>query len=303
MTPTAAPAAFPRFKSAEGGARYRTAYDAALKAWPVPCETITRETSLGPTHVLASGPPDAPPLLLLPSFAAGAVAWRPNIAALSARRRAYAIDVIGQPGLSQARRRIRHQREFAGWLGEAMDGLGVARAAIVGCSFGGFLALNQAVLTPERVEKAVLIGPAGTFVDFSWRLGLAMRVGALRRRLRRLLGDKRPPQIGAMLGRGAPIHPEDAAWRALMSVTMAEAPKVSVINAHVFSRAELAAVRAPVLLLIGEYERLYDPHATLAIAKARLPGLEGEVIEGADHIAAMSQPEAVNERIMAFLDG
>jgi pimeloyl-ACP methyl ester carboxylesterase len=88
---------------------------------------------------------------------------------------------------------------------------------------------------------------------------------------------------------------------ALMAVTMSEAPKVNVISASVFSKAQLRAVRAPTLLLIGEKERLYEPHATLKLAQERMPGLTGAIVPGADHIAAMAQPDDINERIIRFL--
>jgi pimeloyl-ACP methyl ester carboxylesterase len=298
----AASTAFPRFKSEEGQARYLAAYDAVVKQWPAACEELHLLTRLGPTHVIASGgAPGAPPLVLLPSFAGTATVWRPNVAALSQHFRTYAIDVIGQPGKSRAERRLRTRRDYADWLVDVLDGLGVARAAFVGCSFGGFLALSQASLTPDRVSKVVMISPAGVFVGLSWRFTFVMRTARLRRWIRRLLGDKRPPDLADLRGRAVKFDPADAGWRALMGVTMAESPEVSVINAAVFSQRELRAIRAPTLLLIGDGERLYDPQATLALAKRRMPALKGEIVPGANHIAAMAQPEAVNREILAFL--
>ena len=67
-----------------------------------------------------------------------------------------------------------------------------------------------------------------------------------------------------------------------------------------FTDAELAAIRAPTLLLIGEHERLYAP-ATLELAQRRMPGVRGAVIAGAHHIAALAQPAEVDRRILEFL--
>ncbi len=69
------------------------------------------------------------------------------------------------------------------------------------------------------------------------------------------------------------------------------------------SDAELRAVRAPALLLIGEHERLYDARVTLKRAQERMPGLTGAVIPNASHLAAMAQPDDVNERMIRFLRG
>ena len=301
MTETAA-GAFPAFRTEAGRARYLAAYDAALAAWPVPYEEIDVATRLGPTHVVASGPADAPPLILLPSFAGAAVVWRLSVEGLARHHRTYAVDVIGQPGKSLAARRLRNRRDYARWLAEVLDGLGVARASMVGCSFGGFLALNQALSTPERVEKVVLISPAGTFSSQYWKLIWAMRVRApVQKLLRRLTGSRQQASLADLRGRSARVLPRDGLWAALIGVTMAEAPKVSVINAPVFSRAQLQAIRAPTLLLIGDRETLYEPHAALALAKARMPALQTAIVPDADHIAAMAQPDDVNARILGFL--
>jgi pimeloyl-ACP methyl ester carboxylesterase len=295
----AAATAFPRFKSEEDRARYMAAYDAALAQWPVPYEELDVPTRLGTTHVIASGPPDGPPLMLLPSFAGSAVVWRLNVEALSRHFRTYAVDVVGQPGKSLAPRRIRHRRQFAGWFADLLDGLKIERASIVGCSFGGFLAVNQAVETPERVERVVLISPAGTFASQWWKLTYAMRIRAPALKLwRRIAGNRKPPSLADL---GARTAPKDQKWAALIGATMAVSAKVSIINASVFSTRQLRAIRAPTLLLIGEKETLYEPRAMLTLAKARMPQLETALVPAADHIAAMAQPDDVNARILAFL--
>jgi hypothetical protein len=56
------------FKTPEGEARFYAAYDAALKRWPVPYEEMDIPTRFGTTHVVASGPKDASPLVLLHGY-------------------------------------------------------------------------------------------------------------------------------------------------------------------------------------------------------------------------------------------
>jgi len=289
----------PAFRSDESKARFMTAYDACLQGWPVQFEALDVPTRLGRTHVIACGAPDAPPLVLLPSFAGTAAVWRLNAEGLSRRFRLYAVDVIGQPGKSEANGPIRGRRAYADWMVDLLDGLGIARASLVGCSFGAFLAVNQALATPERVDRVVLISPAGTFASQYWKLTYAMRIRAPALKLwRRLTGRARAPRLADL---GPRRLPRDPLWAALIGTTMAEAPKVSVTNASVFSRARLRAIRAPALLLIGAAETLYEPEAMLRLARARMPGLEGAVVPDADHIAAMAQPDDVNARIVRFL--
>ena len=48
-------------------------------------------------------------------------------------------------------------------------------------------------------------------------------------------------------------------------------------------------------------EVIYPPQATLRRALARMPGLEGAIVPGANHLPAMAQPNEVNARIVEFL--
>ncbi|HZI08727.1 MAG TPA: alpha/beta hydrolase [Archangium sp.] len=70
-----------------------------------------------------------------------------------------------------------------------------------------------------------------------------------------------------------------------------------------FSPAELQAVRAPALLLLGEDETRYNAHTTLKRARERMPGLRGEIVPGVHHLAALARPDDVNRRLLEFLRG
>ena len=74
-----------------------------------------------------------------------------------------------------------------------------------------------------------------------------------------------------------------------------------VTRPHLFSKAELAAIRVPTLLLIGDKEVIYPPERTLQRAKARMPALETALIPGANHLTAMAKPDVVNAAIIEFL--
>src|SRR5690606_27129965 len=105
----------------------------------------------GSTHVIASGPANAPPLVLLHGLQATALVWRPNVEGLSRQFRVYAIDIIGQGGRSASSQLLYKRQQMTNWMCELFDALGIEQAALVGNSYGGFLALTQALLAPERV--------------------------------------------------------------------------------------------------------------------------------------------------------
>jgi len=116
-----------------------------------------------------------------------------------------------------------------------------------------------------------------------------------------LPGDKRPRGITDLLGEGAQLDPSDAAWGALMAVTLSDSARPNLVSPRVFSKSELAANRIFTLLLIGEHELLYEPTATLRLALERMPGLSGAIVHNAHHLAALACPHDVNARILRFL--
>jgi pimeloyl-ACP methyl ester carboxylesterase len=227
--------------------------------------------------------------------------WRPNVEALSERFRVYAVDIVGQDGRTIASRKIESRRDYADWLNDLFDGLGIERASIVGNSYGGFIALNQAAMAPKRVDRVVLISPAGGFVSIM-PVFRSMIYQTLKGTLLRALGTSRPrPDLLAVIAGKAGFNKADEDWLALDRQLMDGSQRVDMVMPAVLSDAELRAIRVPTLLLIAEHEILYEPNSTLRIAMTRMPGLKGTIVPGAHHLAAMSQPDAVNALIVDFL--
>jgi pimeloyl-ACP methyl ester carboxylesterase len=148
--------------SSEAGARaVRERYLQFLDRWPVSAERLTLPTREGETFVMASGPKDAPALLLFHGSGANATMWMRDVVAWSEHFRVLAVDMIGEPGLSAPSRPPLASDAYALWLDDVMRGLGLERASIVGVSLGGWLALDYATRRPERVERVVLLCPGG----------------------------------------------------------------------------------------------------------------------------------------------
>lgn len=136
------------------------------KAWPVPVEERTVETSWGRTFMRISGPADAPPLVLLPGGGTSSLMWTPMVARLAERHRVHALDSILDIGLSANARPVKSADELTAWLDELFRALGFgADLRLMGMSHGGWLAANFAMRFPERLAKLVLIAPAGWVLD------------------------------------------------------------------------------------------------------------------------------------------
>jgi len=113
------------FRTEEARDRLMGIYDERMADWPVPYEELDLETSYGTVHVIASGPADGEPVLLLHASGLSATSWGPNIEAFAGRR-TYAIDHIGgstraaSPTSTSSRRRARQSpgctpRSPTGW--------------------------------------------------------------------------------------------------------------------------------------------------------------------------------------------
>jgi pimeloyl-ACP methyl ester carboxylesterase len=288
------------FKTNDAETRYRAIYDQRIHDWPVPCEELDVLTRFGATHVIASGPADSRPLFLFGAMMVGATQWRASVAELSHHFRVFAVDLIGEPNKGEPSRSISTRQGYADWFTDLLNALKIERASIVGNSYGGFLALSQASLTPERVDRIVLLSPAETLAPIGWKFYAHMlSLGFLG-----LLPSFRTRAFAAMMSwvaNGIPIHPHDESIVELMKISVLEGRPAGLVRPRVFSRAELAGIRAPTLLLIGDKEVIYPPRVALRRALARMPGLEGAIVPGANHMTAMAQPEAVNARIIEFL--
>jgi pimeloyl-ACP methyl ester carboxylesterase len=149
------------FHSPQGKALVHARYRAAIDSWPVPHRELRIATRQGETFVLAFGPEDAPPLILLHGGATTSIMWARSAPAWAESFRVYAVDIIGEPGLSAPSRPSLFSDAYARWLDDICSALRLTRASIVGASLGGLIALDYAIRHPERIARLALLAPAG----------------------------------------------------------------------------------------------------------------------------------------------
>ena len=288
----------PVFPSSQRYEEFSTAYQAVLQQWPAPYQEIFIPTSFGETHVIASGPENAPPIIFLHAFFATAAVWYPNAGGLSQNFRTYAVDILGEANMSRPTRAIKNMDEMVIWFTELLTGLGIQKTFLVGNSFGAFLSATLAMHIPDRIRGMVLIGPAATFksiTPFYIHMFLPKMLMML---FPWMPGITRLVRSGLEWMRaGLPI---DQNWGELFNICMCYGGATNQVFPKVYSREELGRIKTPTLLLIGDREKIYKPEETIELAKKAVPGLQAEIIPGAHHITALAQPEIVNQRIEQF---
>jgi pimeloyl-ACP methyl ester carboxylesterase len=284
------------FRSPEIEAEYNTIYETALKLWTVPYEEFYVPTRFGDTHVIASGPTDAAPLILFQPTGAGVIIWFRNIGPLSRHFRIYAVDTIAEVNKSILTRPIKSQQDFMDWIADLFSGLKIEKTDIVGNSFGGYLTLNAALYMPERVKKAVLISPAATFITMwpsFWHLFIPAHVIAPR-----IGSEQMILKAYAWMWQGFPI---DDYIMQLRNITA-----LNGLPRHgpptVFSDDELRQIQIPILLLIGDHEMVYKPDRVIRRATRLVPNLSAEIVPNANHNAHYTNAEAVNAKLLEFLE-
>ena len=91
------------------------------------CEQLVVSTCQGDTFVVASGDRTAPPVVLLHGSGTNSASWMRDVAAWAQRHRVYAIDMIGEPGLSAPSRPPLASSAYAEWLDDVWARLGSRR--------------------------------------------------------------------------------------------------------------------------------------------------------------------------------
>lgn len=288
------------FRSAKAKERFLKLYDEWEKRWPLAFESRTVDTSYGQTFVRISGAAGAPPLILLHGIGGNSLQWIPNIEALSGSYRTYAVDSIYDCGRSIYTRPLTEPDDFVKWLDELFHGLALdRRISLAGLSYGGWQAVLYALRNPERVDKLVLLAPASTVLPLSRAVRFRAMLGALphrffaRKFIYWLLKDLVRKDDASKKTADEYINVAYMAMRCFK-------PK-PVIDPTVLTDSELQSIKAPVLFLVGENEKIYSAQKAVERLNKVAPRIHAEIIPHAGHDLTAVQTELVNRKILEFL--
>ena len=269
---------------------FMAAYDRVFALWPQPAEEFDVETQTATTRVHAYRPhPGGEPVVLLTGAGGNAAHWYPHVAALAEAGPVYGIDMPGDANPSVPRALMTPPESCAAWLDELLGQLSDRPAHLVGFSYGGWVAMNQAIRRPGRVASVTLLDPAGlTKIDarfYRWLTitGLAsLTPMPLRRRLARWLdtpGLVDREQMTLM-------------WAGIRGYR-AEPKKPAVLT-----DGELRAISVPVLLVTGARSALITP-AQARDRASLMPHAEVAIVPGSH--GGFDRIDALNDRIAGFI--
>ncbi|MFD1831336.1 alpha/beta fold hydrolase [Streptomyces desertarenae] len=287
-----------RFVSDAWRDRYFAACEAvhALGA-PALAETDV-ETSSGTTHVYRYGPADPAarsrtPVVLVHGAGSCSAMWYPNTPALSAARPVYAIDTPGDPGRSVQREPLHEPERAAQWLDETLAGLGLDHVHLVGSSYGGWLALNQAHRRPGRLASVTLLDPGGLE-----KVGLRFFLWIFASLFATFAPKALRPRLAAWLEQPVLVVPE----LRTMIRTGVRAYRIRRPAPLPLTEDELAAIRTPLYLVLGKRSLLVHPQRQAERIPRLIPGARAEIVSGTGHGPQIDHADEVNRRMLDFMD-
>lgn len=180
-----------------------------------------------------------------------------------------------------------HTETYARDALEWLDHLRVERAAVLGASFGGWVALTLAARHPDRVSGVILN-------DIGVTVPRAAALQYMERMARRTTPDSVDPAFNRQMGKARRLAPFLGVLCRL-GLMRHSAPLVTGY------RDTLRRVRAPLLVLHGARSRVLTAEGIREL-REDCPGMTLATVPGVGHTPTGAEPEAVGA-IRAFLSG
>ena len=273
----------------------------------IPIERRNLTVGVRSLSYLAAGPRACDrAVVFLHAFPLNAEMWMPQLRALPDGWAAVAPDFRGfggsDPDDGRHPREDARLEDYADDVAALLDAVGAGRAAVCGCSMGGYAAFALLRRFPGRVNGLLL---ADTRVAADAETARASRAAMLD-----LLDREGPPAVAAEM-RPKLVGPTSAGERpgvvAAIDGLMGRATDRGIGYAvcRMLNRpdatADLAAFRGPVSVVVGEEDALTPPQEAASMA-AVAPGAAFVRIAGAGHISNLEAPDAFNAAMLDWLD-
>lgn len=241
---------------------------------------------------------DAPPVLCLHGIGSSGsgfgalsrlLAGRLRLIAWDAPGYAASDDPPGAPGTDG----------YADAAAGVLDDLGIARASVLGTSWGGVIATRFALRHPDRLDALVLADSTrGSGTAPAKAAAMRARAAELAERGAAEFARARAPRLlspGASPADVARVAEAMAAAIRLPGYGHAAESMAATDHGGAFAR-----ITAPTLVLVGEHDAVCPPAESRLIA-ASVPGARYAEIPGAGHLAHQERPEAFAGAVRDFL--
>jgi 3-oxoadipate enol-lactonase/4-carboxymuconolactone decarboxylase len=244
----------------------------------------------------ASGPLNAPVVVLGPSLGTTRRMWDGAAATLAQRYRVVQFDLLGH-GTSAVPEGPYTIGRIGGAVLDLLDDLGVGTVNYAGVSMGGMLGMWLAINAPERIERLALVCTSAHLPGGNWM----ERAAQVRAHGTASIADAvlsrwfTPPFLAS--------SPLAADFRTMI-VDCPDKGYAACCDAvgGMDLRASLPSISAPTLVIAGAQDPATPPPHGEAIANA-VPGARLVVLDNAAHLANVERADDVAALLTAFLPG
>jgi pimeloyl-ACP methyl ester carboxylesterase len=256
---------------------------------------------------------DGPPLVFIHGLSGSWPNWLEQLPVFADQHRVIAMDLPGFGHSPMPHERITISG-YARLLDGLLDELGIDAATIVGNSMGGFVSAELAIAFPQRVERLVLVSPAGIS---SYRNTRGTRALPALHRGERIVAAytawmasksdmvaKRAFLRNATLGL-VTRHPGRLP-AALAAEQLRGAGKPGFVQALEANldydfRDRLPEIACPTLIVWGDEDRVITVRDAAVYAEL-IPGSRKVIYEDTGHMAQIERPDAFNSLLREFLE-
>ena len=232
-----------------------------------------------------------PTVILLHGLGATKELWLANIGALAPNYQVYAIDQIG---FGQSDKPLIDYKiaTFADFLQGFMQAEKIAKATLVGNSFGGWIATDFAVQHPEMVDKLVLVDAAG----LAWQKSLPdlnpSTIAGWRTLIELVFYDKKMVSDEGVMQAFTQHMRNNDGYTIERTVASFASPQ--------FEDGHLASIHAATLVVWGRQDELI-PLASGEKLRDGIAGAKLLVVEHCGHVPQIEKPAEFNQALLEFL--
>jgi len=244
--------------------------------------------------------------VLIPGFASGAWLWHKQTAELARKVRVITFDPCGIAGSQAAAAPLPALTiaSLAEDIAQLLDFLQIERVALLGTSFGGFIAQEFALAYPQRVGKLIL---ACTSFGGKGHVPPSMEVLAAFASTKGLNTEERMREnlLMAFNSEYVTEHAEEAEnfCRLRAENFVPEEIYLQQLNAALaFDASErVKNITASTLVLTGDRDIIVPPQNSYNLAAA-IPGSELKTIAGGSHLFFVEQAAEFNRTVVKFIE-